>query len=89
MGIGGTFSVAAEHQEHWYYEHEGDPSYTDILIVAHLHGLIKARRFADLPRIDETPAFQQLRRYGMTASTSVSVLEEAQQELAELKTLLT
>ena len=85
----GEFALAAAHQEHWYYEHEGAASYTDLLIVAHLHGLIKARRFADLPRIDETPAFQQLKGHGMTASTSVAVLEEAQQELAELRALLT
>ena len=83
------FALAAHHQENWYYEHVGGPGYTDILIVAHLHGLIKARRFADLPRIDETPAFQQLKGCGMTASTSVTVLEEAQQELAELRALLT
>lgn len=83
------FALAAQHQEHWYYEHDGAPSYTDILIVAHLHGLIKAKRFAELPRIDETPAFLQLRGYGMTASTSVNLLEEAQQELAELRSLLT
>ena len=83
------FSVAARHQEHWYYEHEGAPNYTDLIIVAHLHALIKARRFSELPRIDETPAFQQLKQYGMSAGTSVTVLEEAQQKLAELKALLT
>jgi HD-like signal output (HDOD) protein len=83
------FANAALHQENWYYEHDGAPNYTDVLVVAHLHGLIKARRFKDLPRIDETPAFGQLSQYGLSATTSVTILEEAQQELAELKALLT
>ena len=83
------FAEAALHQESWYYAHDGAANYTDILIVAHLHGLIKARRFKDLPRIDETPAFAQLSNYGLSATASVSILEEAQQELAELKALLT
>ena len=83
------FSTGALHQENWYYDHDGQADYTDILIVAHLHGLIKAKRFADLPRIDETPAFNQLSALGLSASKSVAILEEAQQELAELKALLT
>ena len=83
------FSTGALHQENWYYQHDGKADYTDVLIVAHLHGLIKAKRFADLPRIDETPAFSQLSAYGLSATVSVSILEEAQQELAELKALLT
>ena len=83
------FANAALHQENWYYEHDGAPNYTDVLVVAHLHGLIKARRFKDLPRIDETPAFGQLSQYGLSATASISILEEAQQELAELKALLT
>ena len=82
------FAEAAVHQENWFYEHEGGPNYTDLLIVAHLHGLIKARRFSDLPRIDETPAYGQLGAAGLSASASVGILEEAQQELAELRSLL-
>ncbi len=83
------FADAALHQENWYYAHDGEANYNDILIVAHLHSLIKARRFKDLPRIDETPAFQQLSRFGLSAGVSLSILEEAQQELSELQALLT
>jgi HD-like signal output (HDOD) protein len=82
------FSTAALHQENWYYSHDGDVDYTDVLVVAHLHGLIKARRFKDLPRIDETPAYQHLMKLGLTASKSVDVLEDASQQIAELRTLL-
>ncbi len=83
------FSTAAIHQENWYYDHEGDADYTDLLIVAHLHSLIKAKRFTDLPRVDETPAFNQLRKLGLSATTSVQVLEDAQHEVQELRALLT
>ncbi len=83
------FANAALHQENWFYEHDGQANYTDVLIVAHLHGLIKARRFKDLPRVDETPAYQHLSLYGLSAAASVSILEEAQHELKELQALLT
>ena len=82
------FSTAAVHQENWYYDHEGPADYTDILIVAHLHSLIKAKRFSDLPRIDETPAYQQLGQLGLSASASFNILEDAEQELVELQALL-
>ncbi len=82
------FADAAKHQENWFYEHDGNANYTDLLIVAHLHGLIKARKFKDLPRVDETPAYQQLSTYGLSAAASVNILEEAQQELQELQALL-
>jgi HD-like signal output (HDOD) protein len=82
------FVDALMHQENWYYEHPGTADFADLLIVAHLHGLIKDRRFKELPRIDETSAFARLGFDGLTAKASLSVLEEAQQELAELKSLL-
>lgn len=82
------FADAALHQENWFFEHDDKANYTDLLIVAHLHGLIKAKRFKDLPRLSETPAFQNLSTLGLSAKVSISILEEAQQELAELRALL-
>lgn len=87
-GLAG-FAEAAVHQENWYYDHDGGPNYTDILIISHLHGLIRSKRFKDLPRIDETPAYSQLSALGLSASRSINILEDAQQELSELKSLLT
>ena len=83
------FAEAAVHQENWYYDHDDGPNYTDILIISHLHGLIRAKRFKDLPRIDETPAYRQLSALGLSASRSINILEDAQRELDELKSLLT
>ncbi|XOV84480.1 MAG: HDOD domain-containing protein [bacterium] len=83
------FADAALHQENWFFEHDDKTNYTDLLIVAHLHGLIKARRFKDLPRLNETPAFANLSAAGLSAKVSLTILEEAQQELAELRALLT
>ncbi len=83
------FADAALHQENWFFEHDEKTNYTDLLIVAHLHGLIKAKRFRDLPRLNETPAFQNLSTAGLSAKVSLTILEEAQQELAELRSLLT
>ena len=87
-GLPEEFVNALMHQENWYYEHDGSADFADLLIVAHLHGLIKMKKFKELPRIDETPAYMKLGFDGLTAKASLEVLEAAQQELNELRSLL-
>ena len=82
------FSDAALHQENWFYEHDGEPDYTDLLVVAHLYSLIKARRFSDLPQLSQTAPYGRLMQYGLSATTSVTLLDDAQQDLQELRALL-
>ncbi len=82
------FASGTIHQENWLYEHDGDADYADLLIVAHLHALMKARRFDALPRLTEMPAYAQLSAHGLKAAKSVEVLQTAQEELNELRALL-
>ncbi len=82
------FAEAARHQENWYYDHPDELNYTDVLVVSHLHGLMKAREFANLPRLDETHAWQRMAALGLTAAKSVEVFADAADELAQLRALL-
>ena len=82
------FSSAARHQRHWFREHEGPADYTDVLLIAHLHAQVRERAALQLPRIDETPAFEKLALGKLTPSLSLHVLEEAHSHIDELKALL-
>lgn len=87
--FGGAFTIAAAESENWLRDHDGDADYTDVLIVAHLHALVKQREFKRLPRIDETPAFQKLALGQLSPKLSLVVLDQAKAQIAELRSLLT
>ena len=52
------------------------------------HSLVRQRAFQKLPRIDETPAFQKLAVGLLSPQLSLLVLDEAKNQISELKTLL-
>ncbi len=87
-GFQADFRQAAENQSNWYLDHEGPADYADVLVVAHLHGLVKDRAFHRLPRLDETPAFQKLALGLLSPQLSLLVLDEAKTHIQELKGLL-
>ena len=86
--FGEEFQAAAKDVENWWHEHEGAADYTDVLIVAHLHALVKDREFKKLPRIDETPAFQNLALGQLGPQLSLQVLDQAKAQIVELRSLL-
>ncbi|MEQ8860282.1 MAG: HDOD domain-containing protein [Pseudomonadales bacterium] len=87
-GMQETFRVAALNQGNWFREHEGGADYTDLLMVAHLHLLVRERAFHKLPRLDETPAFAKLALGSLSPQLSLQVLDEARAQIHELKALL-
>lgn len=87
-GFDPEFITAAQHQNHWFREHEGPADYTDVLILAHLHAMVRQRTELKLPRIDEVPAFHKLAEGQLTPDLSLQVLDEAKAQIQELKTLL-
>jgi len=87
-GFQEDFRQAAESQSNWYLDHEGPADYADVLVVAHLHALVKDRAFHRLPRLDETPAFQKLALGLLSPQLSLLVLDEAKTHIQELKGLL-
>lgn len=87
-GMHEAFQDAALHQNHWFRDHEGGPDYTDVLVVAHLHLMVRDRTFHKLPRIDETPAFGKLAVGMLSPQLSLLVLDEARTQIQELRALL-
>ena len=80
--------AAAEQQNNWTYDHSGECDVTDVLLVAHVLSLAKARRREELPRLDETPAFMQITQQRLTPKQSMAVLAEVQAQTGQLRTLL-
>ncbi|HVL02268.1 MAG TPA: HDOD domain-containing protein [Dongiaceae bacterium] len=87
-GFHTDFISAAQHQHHWFRDHDGAADYTDVLLIAHLHALVHARAQLHLPRIDEVPAFSRLALGQLTPDLSLQVLDEARQQIQEWKALL-
>lgn len=87
-GMPEAFRQAALNQGNWFRDHEGGADYTDVLVVAHLHRLVRERTFHRLPRIDETPAFGKLALGLLSPQLSLLVLDEARSQVQELKALL-
>ena len=87
-GFQDEFTEAARNPSSWYRDHEGGPDYGDLVVVAHLHSLVRKRAFHELPRIDETPAFQKLAAGLLSPQLSLVVLDEAKNQVQELRQLL-
>lgn len=87
-GMQDAFREAALNQGNWFRDHEGPADYADVLLVAHLHLLVRDRSFHRLPRIDETPAFGKLAVGMLSPQLSLEVLDEARTQVQELKALL-
>lgn len=87
-GFQDEFCEAARNHSNWYRHHEGDADYADLVVIAHLHSLVRKRAFHRLPRIDETPAFQKLAAGLLSPQLSLLVLDEAKSQIQELRSLL-
>jgi len=87
-GLPAVVVDAAAAQNNWAYDHLGDCDVTDVLLVAHVLSLAKARQRDQLPRLDETPAFRQITQQRLSPKQSMSVLAEVQIQTAQLRQLL-
>ena len=64
------------------------PDYADVVLLAQLHALVGKREHEHLPRIDELPAFQKLEWGKLTPKRSIAALEDAEQDIRELRQIL-
>lgn len=65
------------------------PDYTDLIIVCQLHSFIGTDEMAEAPSIDKVPAFKRLGLSQLTPKMSLKILDEAKEEIAEARALLT
>ena len=64
------------------------PDYTDLIIICQLHSFIGTDEMANTPSIDTVPAFKRLGLSKLTPKMSLKILDEAKEEIAEARALL-
>jgi HD-like signal output (HDOD) protein len=87
-GFGPEFIESALDAENWFRNKNPQVDYADLLLIAQLHASVGTPEMANLPRIDEIPAFRKLALGALSPSMSLLVLEEAHQEIEQLKQLI-
>jgi HD-like signal output (HDOD) protein len=87
-GLPEDFRIAALYASNWYHDAHDSPMLVDLLIVAHLHALVRKRELERLPRIDETPAFRKLALGILSPQLSLLVLDESRSQIQELRSAL-
>jgi len=90
-GFGQAYLEVVQHAEDWFHETgETAVQLVDVVIVAQLHAFIgKAQaQSRPLPVFEEVPAFRHMRGLELTPQRSLRVLNEAREQIAELRALL-
>lgn len=87
-GFREEFVTAAREAEHWMRDHQPQPDYADILVMSQLHAFVATPVGKTLPRLDEVPAFGKLALGRLSPQLSLAVLDEAHQEIEEVRGLL-
>ena len=74
--------------ENWERDAGPEVDYADLVIVAQMHSYVGTPRMAQLPAIDQVPAFNKLTLGKLSPRMSVQILEESRSDIAELEKLL-
>lgn len=79
------YITAAEEAENWMRESDGPTDYCDILILAQLHSFVGSDTAPETPSLDTIPAMSRL---DLGPTQSMAILEELNEEIDRVKTLL-
>ncbi|MCK4841381.1 MAG: HDOD domain-containing protein [Methylococcales bacterium] len=74
--------------ENWTRKGEDKPDYSDIVIIAQLHSFIGKTELSKLPKMDELPAYQKLISSSLNIDKSISILDQAKDEINHIRQLL-
>jgi HD-like signal output (HDOD) protein len=74
--------------EDWFRIGTAMVDYVDIVLVAQLHAFVGQDAGSRYPHIDEIPAFHKLAQGELTPRRSISILEQAANEIDEIQSLL-
>ncbi len=74
--------------ENWRRTGGDKPDYTDIVMIAQLHSFIGKVDIKKMPKIDELPAYKKLVAGHMDADLSINILDQAKDEIAQIKKML-
>jgi len=87
-GLDDSFIKVCKNAENWFYLGSALPEYIDIVLIAQLHTAIAEHKHLDMPEISEIPAFEKVADGRLNQHASLKVLQHANQEIQELRTLL-
>ncbi|MDF1643074.1 MAG: HDOD domain-containing protein [Pseudomonadales bacterium] len=79
---------AAELAEEWMHPGNINLEYADLVILAQLH-LGESDSIEELPPIHSVPAFSKLKNQALTEDGQLAILDEAEDQISEIKQLLT
>jgi HD-like signal output (HDOD) protein len=82
------FADVIQNADNWYRIGTAIPDNTDVVILAQLHALIGKQPQGAIPAIDEVPAFAKLAHGDLTPRQSLSLLEEAESDVREVRALI-
>jgi HD-like signal output (HDOD) protein len=82
------FVQSALHAEDWMVNIGDEADYVDIVVVAQLHAYVGTPMMARLPRLDLVPAFHKLALGKLTPRHSIGILDNAKEQIRELRELL-
>jgi len=76
------------HAEHWYHDSGKELKVEDVIVVAQIYDKLKRKKISSLPDINKVPAFKKLFPDKHDPALAMQVLDEAQDEIKEMKFLL-
>ena len=88
LGFDPEIITAAEEAEEWLRDPQPEPDYGDLIVVAQLHSYLGTPQMANLPRIDETPAYRKLDLGEFDPKQGLRILQEADSVTAAIRQTL-
>lgn len=82
------FETVVAHAENWLHDEQTDADYSDIVMIAQLHSYIGKVDIRKIPPIDTLPAYKKLAAGRLDADMSLSILDQAKDEIEQLRQLL-
>ncbi len=80
--------TAARDAESWGRRHNGDVDYSDLVIVAQVHELIREHRLAELPALADISAIRRVFGGAAAPEKSLQVLNDAKHQIDEMHSVL-
>ena len=76
------------HAEHWYHDSGKELKVEDVIIIAQVYDKLKRKQLSSMPDINKVPAFKKLFPNKHDPAFAMQVLDEAREEINEMKGLL-
>ncbi len=82
------FEDVVIHAENWHRNAKPEPDYTDIVMIAQLHSYIGKVDIKKMPKMDQLPAYKKLLAGTLDMDASISILDQAKEEIEQIQQML-